>query len=147
MVLLKLVGTFHLALNSHTVTDTGPRDVSCQISSLNMQMNFSFCTSYWCMGISLQLHLFVTYILDSNRWSSAHRPLDPNDIYPVALSKGGLLVPRRPAHKISWIWVARKPCYKLSSIFEQEEENKEKKINIIWSNIQGILIKTCVWDS
>ena len=50
----------------------------------------------WDRGV--QLHFFVTLTLDSSRWSTAHSPLDPNDIYPSALSKGGWVVPRRSAH-------------------------------------------------
>jgi len=38
MVLLKLVGSVQFALNSHTITDTGPTDVSPRISGLNMQL-------------------------------------------------------------------------------------------------------------
>ena len=72
MVLLKLVGPVQFALNSHTVTDIGLTDISRQISNLNMQVKLSLYTSWRCVGIRLQLHLFVTYILYRNMSSTAH---------------------------------------------------------------------------
>ena len=80
MILLKPVCTFQFALNSDTVTDNGPKEVSAGISSLNIYLTLSFCKSCSCVGNGVQLHLFVTSTLDRSRWSIGHWSLDPQII-------------------------------------------------------------------
>ena len=46
IILLKLVSTFQFALNPHTVTDSGHKEVSARMSSLNMHLTWSFCTTW-----------------------------------------------------------------------------------------------------
>ena len=75
MILLKLFVTFQFALNSDTVTDTGPKEVSAEISSLNIYLILCFCTPWSFVGNGVGLYLFLPSTTDRT-WSAAHWPFD-----------------------------------------------------------------------